>query len=260
MTRPGLPFLPDGAFRRVLCVAAHPDDIEYGTSAAVAAWTARGVEVRYLMLTHGEAGMDGTRPSETSRIRTGEQVSAGQAVGVTEIAFLDHPDGVMVESLALRRDIARTIRRFRPDVVLTGSWEVEFVAGLNQADHRVAGLATLDAIRDAGNRWVFPELLEDGLEPWPVTWFLVSGHSRPNHAVDVTGPALEAGIDSLDAHAAYLAGIPGHPSPRELLTTITEMQGRGAGVGNAVLFRAWNFAEPPPVTGGSSDPGTEGPD
>ena len=63
----------------------------------------------------------------------------------------------------MRRDIARAIRRRQPDAVVVGSWDVEFAAGLNQADHRVAGLATLDAVRDAGNRWVFPELLDEGL-------------------------------------------------------------------------------------------------
>ncbi|WP_205844065.1 PIG-L deacetylase family protein [Nakamurella deserti] len=253
MANGGVPLLPDGDFRRVLCVAAHPDDIEYGTSAAVAAWTARGVEVRYLMLTRGEAGMDRTDPAETARIRTAEQISAGHAVGVSEVDFLDHPDGVLVESLGLRRDICRAIRRFRPDVVLTGTWEIEFMAGLNQADHRVAGMATLDAVRDAGNRWVFTELLEEDLPPWSVTWFLVGGHTRPNYAVDVTGAPLEAGIASLEAHGEYLAGIPGHPSPRQLIGMITTGQGRAAGVGSAVLFRGWNFAEPPPMPGGPPD-------
>ena len=240
-----MPLLPDADFRRVLCVVAHPDDVEYGMSAAVASWTARGVEVRYLMLTHGEAGMDRTDPEETSRIRTAEQVSAGQAVGVSEVAFLDHPDGVLEQSLALRRDICRVIRRFRPDVVLTTTWEMEFVAGLNQADHRVAGISTLDAVRDAGNRWVFRDLLDEGLQPWSVIWFLVGGHTRSNYAVDVTGAAIEAGIASLEAHGQYLAGIAGHPPARELLTMVTGSQGRAAGVDAAVLFRAWNFSGPP---------------
>jgi LmbE family N-acetylglucosaminyl deacetylase len=245
-----LPFLPDETFRRVLCVAAHPDDIEYGSSAAVARWTAAGAEVRYLMLSHGEAGMDSTPPAETSRIRTAEQIAAGAAVGVTDVTFLDHPDGVMVESPALRRDISRVIRRFRPDVVLTGTWEVEFVAGLNQADHRVAGIATLDAVRDAGNRWVFPELLDEDLPPWAVTWFLVAGHTRPNYAVDVTGAALEAGIASLEAHGEYLGDLPGHPTARQMLSMIAGMQGRAAGVESATLFRAWNFSEPPKMDAG----------
>ena len=149
------PFAVDD-FRRVLCVVAHPDDVEYGTSSAVAAWTARGMEVAYLLLTRGEAGMDSSTPAQTAEVRTREQVAGSQAVGVTQVDFLDYPDGVLEYSLAMRRDIARVIRSYQPDAVLVGSWDVEFVAGSNQADHRVAGLATLDALRDAGNRWVSP--------------------------------------------------------------------------------------------------------
>ena len=121
------------------------------------------------------------------------------------------------------------------------------MAGLNQADPRVAGLAALDAVRDAGNRWVFPELLEEGLEPWSPRWLLVSGDSRPTHGVDVTGEPLEGGIASLEAHGEYLAGIPGHPPPRPMITGITALQGRAMGVAHAVLFRAFDFHAPPPI-------------
>ena len=242
-----LPFLPTDAFARVLCVVAHPDDVEYGTSSAVAAWTSSGVDVAYLLLTRGEAGMDSLAPEETARLRVQEQVAGSQAVGVSQVDFLDYPDGVLEYSLAMRRDIARAIRAYRPDAVVVSSWDVEFVAGLNQADHRVAGLAALDALRDAGNRWVFPELLDDGLEPWSARWLLVAGDPRPTHGVDVTGEALDRGIASLEAHREYLAGIPGHPPPRMMLTGITAMQGRGMGVANAVLFRAHDFHAPPPI-------------
>ena len=242
-----LPF-PDGAFERVLCVVAHPDDVEYGTSSAVAAWTSQGVEVAYLLLTRGEAGMDASPPDRTAEVRVREQVAGSTAVGVSQVDFLHYPDGVLVYSLELRRDIARAIRTFRPDAVLVGSRDVEFVAGLNQADHRVAGLAALDAVRDAGNRWVFPELLEtEDLEPWSPRWLLVSGDTRPTHGVDVTGDALERGIASLEAHREYLAGIPGHPPPRPMITGITAMQGRAMGVAHAVLFRAFDFHAPPPI-------------
>ena len=240
------PFSEDD-FRRVLCVVAHPDDVEYGTSSAVAAWTARGMEVAYLLLTRGEAGMDSSTPAQTAEVRTREQIAGSQAVGVTQVNFLDYPDGVLEYSLAMRCDVARVIRSYQPDAVLVGSWDVEFVAGLNQADHRVAGLATLDALRDAGNRWVFPELLGEGLEPWSVRWLLMAGDPRPTHGVDVTGEPLERGIASLEAHAQYLAGIPGHPPPRLMITGITAMQGRAMGVPNAVLFRAWDFHAPPPI-------------
>lgn len=247
MSAEGVLSFPADAFQRVLCVVAHPDDVEYGTSSAVAAWTSQGVEVAYLLLTRGEAGMDASPPDRTARLRMREQVAGSAAVGVSQVDFLDYPDGVLVYSLELRRDISRAIRRYRPDAVLVGSWEVEFVAGLNQADHRVAGLAAIDAIRDAGNRWVFTELLEEeDLEPWSPRWLLVSGDLRPTHGVDVSGDPLERGIASLEAHDEYLSGIPGHPPPRMMITGITAMQGRRMGVAHAVLFRAFDFHAPPP--------------
>jgi LmbE family N-acetylglucosaminyl deacetylase len=247
MTTPALAFFDDDAFARVLCVVAHPDDVEYGTSAAVAAWTSRGIDVSYLLLTKGEAGMDALPPERTAELRMAEQVTGSTAVGVSRVKFLSYPDGVLEYSVALRRDIARAIRRERPDAVLVGTWNVEFVAGLNQADHRVAGLAALDAVRDAGNRWVFPELVDEGLEPWSPRWLLVSGDASPTHGVDVTGEALERGIASLESHREYLAGIPGHPAPRLMLTGIAALQGRRLGVAHAVLFRAYDFHAPPPI-------------
>ena len=248
MDQAGVEPFPTNAFQRVLCVVAHPDDVEYGTASAVAAWTSQGAEVAYLLLTHGEAGMDASPPDATAELRVREQVAGSHAVGVSQVDFLHYPDGVLVYSLEMRRDIARAIRRFRPDAVVVGTWEVEFVAGLNQADHRVAGLAALDAVRDAGNRWVFPELVEvEGLAPWSPRWLLVAGDPRPTHGVDVTGDPLERGIASLEAHGEYLAGIPGHPPPRLMLTGITAVQGRRLGVAHAVLFRAFDFHAPPPI-------------
>lgn len=239
-----LPHLPDAEFRKVLCVVAHPDDVEYGSSAAVARWTAARTEVHYLLLTRGEAGMPNP-PEETARIRRAEQEAACAAVGVTGLEILHHPDGVLQPGLELRRDIARAIREFGPDVVLTGSWEDEFVAGLNQADHRVAGLATLDAIRDAANPWVFPDLAEEGLRPHQVRWLLVAGHTRPTHGVDVSGEPLARGVASLEAHGAYLGAIEGHPPPAFLIPMIAAEGGRALGVAHAVLFRAFDLLARP---------------
>lgn len=174
-------------------------------------------------------------------------MAGSKAVGVSHVEFLDYPDAALEYSLALRRDIARVIRTYRPDAVVTGSWDAVSVIGLNQADHRVAGLAVIDALRDAGNRWVFPELLDEGRQPHSARWLLVSGDVHPTHGVDVTGEPLEHGIASLEAHAWYLAGIPGHPPPRPMIAGITALQGRAMGVPNAVLFRAWDLQGPPPI-------------
>lgn len=232
--------LPDADFRRVLCVAAHPDDIEYGTAAAVSRWVSQGTEVSYLLLTGGEAGMP--RPPEQARVlRAAEQRAACDAVKVTDLTILDHPDGRLVYSLELRRDIARVIRKLRPDVVVAGAWDVEFAGGLNHADHRAAGLATLDAVRDADNTWVFPELEAEGLAKWAASWLLVAGSNQPTHGVDVTGEPLERGIKALEAHVGYLAGVEGHPAPRQLITDMTAAAGGAIGTANAVLFRAYRL-------------------
>ncbi|MGW5739878.1 PIG-L deacetylase family protein [Amycolatopsis sp. NPDC003861] len=240
-----LPALPEESFRRVLCVVAHPDDMEYGTSAAVARWTARGIEVGYLLLTRGEAGMPNP-PEETARLRAAEQRAACAVVGVEHLTILEHPDGVLVYGLDLRRDICREIRRFRPDVVYGTGFEVETPWGFDQADHRAAGLATLDAIRDAGNRWVFPEQVDDeGLEPHSARWYLTPGMTNPTHGVDVTGEPLRRGVASLEAHAAYLAALPDHPAPAEFIPQFAAMSGKAMGVEHAVLFRAHDLQAPP---------------
>ncbi|MEV7097295.1 PIG-L deacetylase family protein [Amycolatopsis sp. NPDC051045] len=241
-----LPALPEESFRRVLCVVAHPDDMEYGTSAAVARWTARGIEVGYLLLTRGEAGMPNP-PEETARLRVAEQRAACDVVGVKQLTVLEHPDGVLVYGLDLRRDICREIRRFKPDVVYGTSFEVETPYGFDQADHRAAGLATLDAIRDAGNRWVFPEQVDDeGLEPHSVRWYLAPGKDA-THGVDVTGEPLRRGIASLEAHAAYLAALPDHPAPADLIPQFAALSGKVMGVEHAVLFCAHDLQAPPPL-------------
>lgn len=236
-----LPLLADDAARSVLAVVAHPDDLEYGASAAVARWTAAGADVGYLLLTRGEAGIDAVAPEQTAQVRSAEQIAAGAAVGVSRVDFLAEPDGALEYGLGLRRQIARVIRRHRPEAVLTLSWEVEFIAGLNQADHRVAGLATLDAVRDAGNRWVFPELLEEGLPAHQVRRLLVAAASEPTHAVEVTGEPLERGIASLQAHRQYLEALPDHPTPRDLITGIARAGGQAAGVAEAIPLRVWEL-------------------
>lgn len=236
-----LPLLEDDSFERVLCVVAHPDDAEYGTSCAVAAWTARGVEVVYLLLTRGEAGIRTLDPAETAVLREREQIEGSAAVGVTDVRFLDFPDGELTPSLELRREVARVIREVRPDVVVTGSWELEAPWGLNHVDHRVCGITVVDAVRDADNPWIFPELREAGLEPWAARTLLVGGHSTPTHGVNVSGAPLEAGIASLEAHRVYLEAIPDHPPARPFLTGMTAAQGPAIGVANGVLFHRWDL-------------------
>ena len=236
-----LPPLPEDGLQRVLCVVAHPDDMEYGTSAAVAAWTAAGVEVTYLLLTRGEAGM-AEPPEIVAPLRETEQRSACAQVGVEDLRHLDHPDGMLEGSLALRRDIARVIRQARPDLVLTANFEVEAYGGLNQADHRVAGLAAVDACRDAANPWVFRELAEqEGLAAWRTRSLAIAGHPAPTHARPVEARHVQAAVDSLNAHEAYLAHVESHPLPEEFIPEVLRGGGEASGTDHAVVLRVFDL-------------------
>ena len=245
-----LPALPEN-WDRCLAVAAHPDDIEYGTASAVARWTAQGKRVSYLVATRGEAGIDGMPPDQAAPLREVEERAGALEVGVDVVEFLDYRDGVVEGGLGLRRDIARAIRRHRPEVIVSGPFTVRMVGGIpNQADHRVVGLAALDAARDAGNRWIFPELADEGLEPWNgVRYVCFAAAPDPTHGVDVTGEPLERGIASLAAHAEYTKGL-GNAAfePRPFLTWMAETAGPRLGVPAAVLFEVYAlaFEGPPP--------------
>lgn len=132
--------------------------------------------------------MDTMQPDEAAAVREQEERDGAALVGVTEVDFGDHRDGVVEYGVGLRRDIAREIRRRKPDVVVTGHYGERFAQGmLNQADHRAVGLACVDAAADAGNRWIFPELLEEGLEPWTVKRLCFGGSPTPTHYVEVDG-------------------------------------------------------------------------
>src|SRR6478736_7740433 len=161
---PELESLDESTFETILCVVAHPDDLEYGTAAAVDKWVRAGKTVTYLLATRGEAGIDGVRPEEAGPLREQEERDGAARVGVDVVEFLDgFADGVVEYGLTLRRAIAREIRIRRPDLVITTTYADRFPGGhVNQADHRAVGLATIDARADSGNRWIFPDLVDEG--------------------------------------------------------------------------------------------------
>ncbi len=237
-----LPVLPDADWQRVLCIVAHPDDMEYGTSAAVHTWTQRGIEVAYVLLTAGEAGMS-EAPEVVAPIRAAEQRRACDIVGVRSLTILDHPDGMLEPGLDLRRSVAREIRKFRPDVVVTGEFSFEAYGSLNQADHRAAGMAVIDGTRDADNTWVFRELAEDeGLTKWRTKAILVAGSAEPTHALAVDQSAVDASVQSLQSHEAYLRHVVGHPDPADFIPEILRGGGLAAGTDFAVPFRIHDLA------------------
>ncbi|MFI6866925.1 PIG-L deacetylase family protein [Nocardia sp. NPDC050406] len=195
-------------WERGIVIVAHPDDIEYGAAAAVARWTRQGKDIRYVLVTSGEAGIAGLPPAESGPLREAEEIAAAKAVGVSEVEFLGYPDGRVEESLALRRDLAAAIRRHRPEMVVLFNFSDTWGPGYaNSADHRAVGRAGLDAISDAGNEWIHPELAD--LPIWSPKWAAVMGRTA-THTVDVTD-TIDPAIESLVAHRRYLEALSPEP-------------------------------------------------
>ena len=239
MTEGSLPPL-DETWSRALAIVAHPDDLEYGAASAVARWTSQGKSISYLLVTRGEAGIDSLEPAQCGEVRRLEEIASAAVVGVETVEFLDYPDGVVEYGLPLRRDLARAIRRHRPEVLISINFRLTWGGRwLNMADHRAVGLAVLDAARDAGNRWIFPQLVEEGHEPWSgVKMVCFNGSPEPTHAVDVTG-FLERGVASLQEHRAYLAGLGGSTDVDAFLRGPAEAGGKLLGTELAISFEVF---------------------
>jgi LmbE family N-acetylglucosaminyl deacetylase len=222
---------------RAVAVVAHPDDLEYGAAAAVARWTRQGKQVSYLLATRGEAGIAGIPPAEVAPLRVAEEEAGAALVGVTDVRFLDHVDGVVEYGLPLRRDLAAAFRQLRPEVVVTMSFDLTWgdEGPVNHADHRAVGLAVLDACRDAANEWVFPGA---GPRCDTIRDAYVIGSGTPTHFVDVTG-TIEAGIASLREHRAYIEGLGGEFDPDEFLRNAAGYIGLAAEVDYAVGLRRY---------------------
>ena len=213
---------------RGVAVVAHPDDLEYGVASAIARWTRQGKIITYVLVSSGEAGIAGRDPALVGPLREEEERRAAAVVGVTDVMFLGHPDGLIEYGIPLRRDLAAALRRLQPEVGLTMSFDLTWAEDgpVNHADHRADGISVLDACRDAANEWVFPEL---GPRCDSIKNAYVAGSGNPTHYVDVTD-TIEAGIASLREHRAYIEGLGGDFDPDEFLRNMAGYIGLGAGV------------------------------
>ena len=192
---------------RLLVVMAHPDDVDFGSAGTMATLTSQGVHITYCLVTDGDAGGSDraiTR-TEMAAMRRKEQAAAAAVVGVHDLVFLGHPDGRVVADLALRRDISRVIRQVRPQVVLCQSPERNLDRIFaSHPDHLAAGEAAMSAVYpDSRNPFAFPELLEEGHEPWEVREIWLSAHSVSTHVVDVT-EHIDLKFEALRCHASQL--------------------------------------------------------
>jgi LmbE family N-acetylglucosaminyl deacetylase len=201
--------IEDSEIERVLCVMAHPDDVDFGLAGTVANWTDAGIEVSYCMITSGDAG--GFDPSvprdQIASIREREQRAAAAEVGVSDVRFLGYPDGRLEVSLDLRRDISRVIREVRPRRVVLQSpnrnWARIYAS---HPDHLAAGEATMCAVYpDSRNPFTFADSIGD-LEAWTVNEVWVTAPEQANTYVDVT-KQFERKKAALMRHESQMSNI-----------------------------------------------------
>ena len=200
---------------RAMAIFAHPDDAEFGYAGTIAKWVEEGIEVVYVVTTDGSKGSSDPAVSYELliQLRRDEQCAAAAELGVREVEFLNYPDGYLEHTLELRRDIARVIRKHKPDRVVAMTSYRSFTAGgyLNHPDHLATGDATLAAIYPtARDRMTFPELVTEGYEPHKVREVYVVGTETPDCWVDITD-TIEKKIAALYRHASQVSGpeLPG---------------------------------------------------
>lgn len=204
--------LPPFAPKVVLGVAAHPDDLDYYAGGAMAAFAKQGAEVYYLVLTDGSKGSTDRdmTPERLRDLRRDEQRKAATLLGVKEVFFCDFPDGELENTLEVKREVVKAIRRVRPDVVITLDPTVTYSVQLgfvNHPDHRAAGQAALNAVYPlARDHMTFPKLLAEGLEPHNTATLLLIGMgvTKPTFAVDIAD-TLELKYQALAAHESQFS-------------------------------------------------------
>jgi LmbE family N-acetylglucosaminyl deacetylase len=213
---------------RVMVVAAHPDDPEFGCAGTVLKWSQAGRRITYVLLTSGDKGSHDPdlRPGQLAARRESEQRAAAADLGVSQVIFLRHPDGILENSLELRRQLATVIREHRPRILLTiDPWRHYQL----HPDHRAAGQAALDAVYAAREWYIFPEQLVEGVDPWRVRELYLFWTDNPDCWEDITC-CLDARIAALMHHASQV-GL-----DAERLAERVRLRAREAGVRPGFAF------------------------
>lgn len=222
---------------KVLVIAAHADDIEFGMAGTVARWTETGTQVTYCIVTDNSSGSNDPHMlrTELSRIREEEQIAAANVLGVAEVRFLNYPDGVLQPTLELRRDLTRVIRQVRPQVVVTLDPSLMFTPNndyINHPDHRAAAEAAIYAVFPSSEtRPIFPELLDEGLEPHRVQKVYLNLSMQPTLYVDVSS-TWQRKVEALLCHKSQVG-----EDVADMIREWDTRQGEAAGVELAESFR-----------------------
>jgi LmbE family N-acetylglucosaminyl deacetylase len=198
-------YLPKSA----MSIHAHPDDQDFTVAGTLAKWARAGCEIVSVILTSGDSGSNDPSKGadykpKLARLREEEQRAANKVLGIKETVFLHYPDGELVASVQLRKDITRQIRKYKPEVVVTGDPSSWFYGNeyINHPDHRAAAeAATYAVFPSAGTRMIFTELLDEGLPPHNVKRLYIHGNEKADTWIDI-GETLDIKIEALKKHVS----------------------------------------------------------
>ena len=220
-----------------MVIVAHPDDIEFSCAGTVARWVQAGAEVAYVLCTSGDVGIaePGMTKAKAAEIREAEQLAAAKVAGVNEVVFLREPDGMLENTLNLRKRLVREIRRFKPEVVITGDPTVVWARDtyINHPDHRAAAGAAIDAVFPAaGQPNLFEELAKEGITAHKVRKVYITGFGQGDTFVNITD-TVDLKIEALRKHISQMGDWDPEPRIKEWSAEIA----RGKEMAYAESFR-----------------------
>ena len=212
--------------QKAMVIVAHPDDIEFACAGTVARWIKEGAEVVYVLCTSGDVGIaePGMTKAKAAEIREAEQLAAAETVGVKEVIFLREPDGMLENTMDLRKRLVREIRRFKPEVVITGDPTVVWARSdyINHPDHRAAAGAALDAVFPAaGQPNLFEELAEEGITAHKVRKVYVTSWQGADIFVNISN-TINLKIEALKKHTSQMKDWDPEPRMREWAAEIAK--------------------------------------
>jgi len=230
---------------RAMFIYAHPDDIEFGVAGTAARWAKNGSDVTYVVITDGNVGShDPAHTQEQlAQIRREEQTAAAHVAGVQNVVYLGYHDGLLEPSLALRKELVKLIRTYKPNAVVCGDPAMYFRGDrINHPDHRAAAKAAIDAVFPASEmRLLYPDLLAAGLEPHKVNYVYISTTEDANYYVDIS-ETLDIKLNALREHKSQL----GEWDPDERIRTWNGELGKKVGFTYAEVYRRMTLHEPEP--------------
>ncbi len=197
-------YVPESA----MAIHAHPDDIEFSCAGTIARWIKAGTKVTYVLCTSGDVGIDepGMTREKATEIREAESLEAARITGVNQVVFLREPDGLLTPTLDLRKKLVREIRKYKPEVIVTGDPTIVWSGSdyINHPDHRAAAMAALDAtFPAAGQPNLFEELAQEGLTAHKVrkvyagVWEKADVYVNIEDTIDIKIAALRANKSQL---------------------------------------------------------------